>query len=234
MSTNVDPVEIQKFADLASRWWDPQGEFKPLHDINPLRLNYIDDRAPLANQQVVDIGCGGGILSESMAARGANVLGIDAGRGPINVARLHALESGVELEYRQITAEQLAAEQPEAFDIVTCMELLEHVPDPASLIRACAQLVKPGGHVFFSTINRTPQAYALAVIGAEYILRLLPKGTHDYRKFIRPAELDRWVRAAELRTEDLSGMSYNPLTRTFSLGRNLQINYLCHTRRHPT
>ena len=231
---NIDHAEVNKFEQLASRWWDPQGEFKPLHDINPLRLNYIDDRAPLANQQVVDIGCGGGILSESMAARGANVLGIDAGRGPINVARLHALESGVELEYRQITAEQLAAERPGAFDIVTCMELLEHVPDPPSLIRACAQLVKPGGHVFFSTINRTPQAYALAVIGAEYIMRLLPKGTHDYRKFIRPAELDRWVRAAELRTEDLSGMSYNPLTRTFSLGRNLQINYLCHTRRHPT
>ena len=230
---NIDHAEVNKFEQLASRWWDPQGEFKPLHDINPLRLNYIDDRAPLANQHVVDIGCGGGILSESMAARGAKVLGIDAGRGPINVARLHALESGVELDYQQITAEQLAAERPEAFDIVTCMELLEHVPDPASLIRACAQLVKPGGHVFFSTINRTPQAYALAVIGAEYIMRLLPKGTHDYRKFIRPAELDRWVRAADLHTEDLSGMSYNPLTRTFSLGRNIQINYLCHTRRNP-
>ena len=231
---NIDQAEVDKFEQLASRWWDPQGEFKPLHDINPLRLNYIDDRAPLTNQQVVDIGCGGGILSESMAARDASVLGIDAGRGPINVARLHALESGVELEYRQITAEQLAAERPGAFDIVTCMELLEHVPDPPSLIRACAQLVKPGGHVFFSTINRTPQAYALAVIGAEYVLRLLPKGTHDYRKFIRPAELDRWVRAADLHTEDLSGMSYNPFTRNFRLGRNIQINYLCHTRRNPT
>ena len=231
---NIDQAEVNKFEQLASRWWDPQGEFKPLHDINPLRLGYIDNRAPLANQQVADIGCGGGILSESMAARGADVLGIDAGRGPINVARLHALESGVELEYRQITAEQLAAERPGAFDIVTCMELLEHVPDPPSLIRACAQLVKPGGHVFFSTINRTPQAYALAVIGAEYVLRLLPKGTHDYRKFIRPAELDRWVRAADLHTEDLSGMSYNPFTRNFRLGRNIQINYLCHTRRNPT
>lgn len=228
---NVDHAEVSKFEELASRWWDPQSEFKPLHEINPLRLNYIDQRARITGKRVLDVGCGGGILAESMARRGALVTGIDAGQAPLTVAKLHALESGIQVEYRNITAEQMAEEAPASFDVVTCMEMLEHVPDPASVIAACAQLVKPGGHVFFSTINRTPKGYLFAVIGAEYLLQMLPKGTHDYRKFIRPHEMDGWMRAAGLEMQDLSGMSYNPLTRRYSLGRDIEVNYLIHAIR---
>ncbi len=228
---NVDPQELAKFEELAHRWWDPESEFKPLHNINPLRLDYIDRRARLAGKQVVDVGCGGGILSESMAARGAEVTGIDMGEAPLGVARLHTLESGVKVDYRRMTAEALADQAPASFDVVTCMELLEHVPDPGSTVAACARLVKPGGHVFLSTINRNPKAYLLAIIGAEYVLGLLPKGTHDYAKFIRPAELGRWLRDAGLELDDLTGMTYNPLTRQYSLGRDVDVNYLAHARR---
>ncbi len=223
---NVDPAEVNKFEELASRWWDTDSEFKPLHDINPLRLDYIDRHAGLAGKRVLDIGCGGGILSESMAQRGAVVTGIDMGEQPLMVAQLHKLESGVEVDYQRTTAEQLAAQMPDSFDIVTCMEMLEHVPDPASVIAACACLVKPGGHVFFSTINRNPKSYLFAVIGAEYLLRLLPKGTHNYAKFIRPSELENWTRHAGLELKELTGMSYNPLTRGYSLGRDLNVNYM--------
>jgi 2-polyprenyl-6-hydroxyphenyl methylase/3-demethylubiquinone-9 3-methyltransferase len=228
---NVDPAEVNKFEELASRWWDPHSEFKPLHEINPLRLNYIDQRAQITGKRVLDVGCGGGILAESMARRGAVVTGIDAGQAPLTVARLHALESGVQVEYRNITAEALAAESPASYDVVTCMEMLEHVPNPASVIAACAQLVKPGGHLFFSTINRTPKGYLFAIIGAEYLLQMLPKGTHDYRKFIRPHEMDGWMRAAALEMRDLSGMSYNPLSRRYSLGKDIEVNYLIHAVR---
>ena len=228
---NVDPDEIAKFEKLAARWWDPTSEFKPLHDINPLRLDYIDSRFPLNGKKVADIGCGGGILSEAMTARGALVTGIDMGAVPLQVARLHLLESGLKVDYRQMTAEQLAGEQPGSYDAVTCMELLEHVPDPGSVIRACAQLVRPGGHVFFSTINRNPKAYAFAVLGAEYLLRMLPKGTHDYSKFIRPSELEAWSRHAGLSIRDLTGMNYNPFTRHYSLSRDIAVNYLAHTVR---
>ncbi|GAB4294588.1 MAG: bifunctional 3-demethylubiquinone 3-O-methyltransferase/2-octaprenyl-6-hydroxy phenol methylase [Thiohalomonadaceae bacterium] len=227
-SHNVDHAEIGKFEALASRWWDADSEFKPLHDINPLRLDYIDQRAGLAGKTVLDVGCGGGILAESMAARGAKVIGIDMGEAPLEVAQLHKLESGVEVEYRRTTAEQLAAELPGHFDVVTCMEMLEHVPDPTSVIAACARLVKPGGQVFFSTINRNPKAYLFAVIGAEYVLRLLPKGTHDFAKFIRPSELEGGIRQAGLRLKELTGMSYNPFTRRYSLGRDLDVNYLAY------
>jgi 2-polyprenyl-6-hydroxyphenyl methylase/3-demethylubiquinone-9 3-methyltransferase len=225
---NVDHAEVGKFESLASRWWDPHSEFKPLHDINPLRLDYIDQRAGLAGKTVLDVGCGGGILSESMAARGARVTGIDMGEAPLEVAQLHKLESGVEVDYRRTTAEQLAAEMPGSFDIVTCMEMLEHVPDPASVIAACARLVKPGGQVFFSTINRNPKAWLFAIVGAEYLLRLLPKGTHDFAKFIRPSELETGIRRAGLALQELTGMSYNPLTRSYSLGRDLDVNYLAY------
>ncbi len=228
---NVDHNEIKKFAALAARWWDPHSEFKPLHEINPLRLNYIDRRAALSGKQVVDIGCGGGILSESMAQRGAKVLGIDMGEAPLAVARLHRHESAVSVDYRQVTAEQLAAEQPATYDVVTCMEMLEHVPDPASVIRACATLVKPGGHVFFSTLNRNPKSFLFAIIGAEYVLNMLPKGTHEYRKFIKPSELDSWARAAQLHTRELTGMTYNPLTRRYSLGYDVAVNYLVHCQK---
>ena len=228
---NVDEQELAKFEALASRWWDPESEFKPLHDINPLRLDYIDERAGgLAGQRIVDIGCGGGILAESMALRGAQVLGIDMSEAPLAVAQLHQLESGAELEYRRTTAEDLAESEPSSFDVVTCMEMLEHVPDPASTIRACAQLIKPGGHLFFSTINRNPKAYLFAIIGAEYVLRMLPKGTHDYRKFIRPSELDGWTRAAGLAIRHLTGLHYNPLTGRYWLGPGLTVNYMAHCR----
>lgn len=228
VSQNIDPHEIAKFETLAARWWDPGSEFKPLHDINPLRLDYIDSRCPLSGIKVVDIGCGGGILAEAMATRGAEVTGIDMGAGPLQVAKLHLLESGLKVDYQQITAERFAEQHAAQFDAVTCLEMLEHVPDPASVIAACARLVKPGGHVFFSTINRNPKAYLFAVAGAEYLLKLLPKGTHDYAKFIRPAELDEWSRQAGLKLCDLTGMSYNPLTRAYSLGRSIDVNYLAH------
>lgn len=228
--TNVDQAEIAKFEALASRWWDKGSEFKPLHDINPLRCNYIDGRSPVAGQKLLDIGCGGGILSEAMALRGAQVTGIDMGATPLQIAKLHGLESGVKVDYRQTTAEQLAEAEAGQYDIVTCMEMLEHVPDPASVIRACAKLCKPAGHVYFSTINRNPKAYALAVVGAEYILKFLPKGTHEYDKFIRPSELAGWIRQAHLHLEDMTGLVYNPLTKTYRLKRDdVDVNYMVHT-----
>lgn len=225
---NVDPQEIHKFESLASRWWDPQGEFKPLHDLNPVRMGYIQERINLSGKRVVDIGCGGGILSESLARAGAKVTGIDMAEAPLKVARLHLLESGLKVDYQHSTAEQLAEQQAQQFDVVPCMEMLEHVPAPASTIAACARLVKPGGHLFFSTINRNPKAYLFAIVGAEYVLNLLPKGTHDYSKFIRPAELERWLRASDLDLKNLSGITYNPLTRQFKLGRDMDVNYLAH------
>lgn len=223
---NVDPDEIAKFEKLAARWWDPNSEFKPLHDINPLRLEYIKNIAELEGKRILDVGCGGGLLTEAMADAGAEVVGIDMGTAPLNVARLHQLESGHTIDYRQVTVEQLADEQPAAFDIVTCLEMLEHVPDPASVIEACARLAKKDGHVFFSTINRNPKAYLFAVIGAEYLLQLLPKGTHDYSKFIRPSEMERWARAAGLQLNDLTGMTYNPLSRSYRLAPDVSVNYL--------
>lgn len=228
---NVDPAEVAKFEALASRWWDPHSEFKPLHDINPLRLDYIDRRSGLKGKQVADVGCGGGILSESMAQRGAIVTGIDMGKAPLSVAQLHKLESGVEVNYRQGTAEELAAEQPEHYDVVTCLEMLEHVPDPASVIKSCAALVKPGGHVFLSTLNRNPKSYLFAIVGAEYLLKMLPKGTHDYSKFIRPSELESWVREAGLSVRELTGMSYNPLSKKYTLGYDVGVNYLMHCQK---
>ena len=230
-STNADPSEVQKFSDLAHRWWDSNSEFKPLHDINPLRLNWIDQAVGLTGKKVIDIGCGGGILSESMAAKGAHVTGIDLSDKALGVAKLHLLESGQTVDYRHIAAEAMAAEQPASFDAVTCLEMLEHVPDPAQTIAACATLVKPGGDVFLSTLNRNPKAYLLAVIGAEYILNMLPKGTHDYAKFIKPAELIRMAREAGLDLVSMTGMSYNPLTKVYSLGDDTSVNYLVHLRR---
>jgi len=228
---NVDPAELQKFASLAHRWWDPNSEFRPLHEINPLRLDYIDQLAGLQGKQVLDVGCGGGILSESMALRGATVMGIDLGGKALKVAKLHQLESGVAVDYREIAVEQLAAQQPESFDIVTCMELLEHVPDPAAVVTACARLAKPGGHLFFSTINRNLKSYLFAVIGAEYVLKLLPRGTHRYEKFIKPSELSTWCRAADLDMASLTGMSYNPLTRRYWLGDDVTVNYILHAKK---
>jgi len=229
---NVDPAELQKFSALAHRWWDEGGEFKPLHEINPLRLGYIEQLAGgLAGKRVVDVGCGGGILSESMAQRGAEVLGIDLSEKALGVARLHQLESGVGLDYRLAAAEALAREMPASFDFVTCMELLEHVPHPEQTVAACAALVKPGGLVVFSTINRNPKAYLLAVLGAEYVLRLLPRGTHDYARFIRPAELAAFARTAGLEVSAITGMTYHPLTRVYSLGRDVDVNYLLACRR---
>ncbi len=231
-AANVDPSEIAKFEALADRWWDPTSEFKPLHDINPLRCNYIDERAPLAGKTVLDVGCGGGILSEAMAQRGAQVTGIDMGQAPLSVAKLHALESGVTIDYQQKPVEQLAAEQPAHYDIVTCLEMLEHVPSPASIIRACADLAKPGANLFFSTINRNPKAYTFAIVGAEYLLKLLPKGTHEYGKFIRPAELAGWIRSAGLILENTTGMTYNPLIKKYSLSSNdISVNYIVHARK---
>jgi 2-polyprenyl-6-hydroxyphenyl methylase/3-demethylubiquinone-9 3-methyltransferase len=229
---NIDQREIRKFENLAARWWDPGSEFKPLHEINPLRLDYIDGRASIAGKRVLDVGCGGGILAEAMSRRGARVTGIDMGETPLEVARLHLLESGLEVEYRQMTAEALAEAEPGAFDVVTCMEMLEHVPDPASVVKACHDLVRPGGHVFFATINRNPKSYLFAIIGAEYVLRMLPRGTHDYAKFIRPSELDAWCRQAGLRSEELTGMTYNPLTGTYRLDPgDVAVNYIMSTRK---
>jgi 2-polyprenyl-6-hydroxyphenyl methylase/3-demethylubiquinone-9 3-methyltransferase len=224
---NVDHAEISKFEDLAARWWDPNSEFKPLHDINPLRLDYVDRTAGLSGKEVLDVGCGGGILTESMALRGGHVTGIDMGEMPLKVAELHTLESGVEVAYRRVPVEVLAAERPHSFDIVTCMEMLEHVPDPSSVVDACARLLKPGGHVFFSTINRNPKSYLMAILGAEYVLNLLPKGTHDYSRFIRPSELARWIRAAGMRVTHITGMTYNPLLGTYRLVTgDVDVNYL--------
>ncbi len=229
---NVDNAEIAKFEALASRWWDRNSEFKPLHDINPLRANYIDARSPVAQRKVIDVGCGGGILAESLAQRGAEVTGIDMGEAPLTVARLHALEMGVTMTYEKITAEEKARQCNGAFDIVTCMEMLEHVPDPSSVVKACADLVKSGGDVYFSTINRNPKAYAFAILGAEYLLKLLPKGTHEYSKFIRPSELAQWVRAAGLELQNISGMTYNPITQNYKLDENdVSVNYLLHAKK---
>lgn len=231
MNINVDPVELQKFGDLAHRWWDPQSEFKPLHDINPLRLDYIEAAVGLRGKSVVDVGCGGGILAEGMAARGARVTGIDLAEKSLAVARLHLLESGLQVNYLAISAEEFAQSNPGSYDVVTCLEMLEHVPDPASTVRACAALLKPGGTALFSTINRNPKAYLFAVIGAEYILRMLPRGTHDYAKFIRPAELARYCRDAGFDVADITGMNYNPLTKTYSLGQITDVNYLMRATR---
>ncbi|SPA39752.1 bifunctional: 3-demethylubiquinone-9 3-methyltransferase; 2-octaprenyl-6-hydroxy phenol methylase [Cupriavidus taiwanensis] len=228
---NADPKEIDKFSELAHRWWDPQSEFKPLHELNPLRLSWIDGIAGLAGKRVVDVGCGGGILSESMARLGATVRGIDLSSKALKVADLHSLESGVAVTYEEIAAEALAAREPASVDVVTCMEMLEHVPDPASIVQACATLVRPGGHVFFSTINRNLKAYLLAVVGAEYVLNMLPRGTHDYEKFITPSELARFARQASLDLVELRGMTYNPLSQVYSLSRDTDVNYLMAFRR---
>ncbi len=224
--SNADPVELEKFSQLAHKWWDPNSDFKPLHEINPLRLGYIDRITPLAGKTVLDVGCGGGILSESMAGAGAKVTGIDLADKPLQVAKLHLLESGKQVVYRKVAVEDLAAERPGYFDVVTCMEMLEHVPDPAAVIAACAQLVKTNGHVFFSTLNRNPKSYLLAIIGAEYMLNMLPRGTHDYAKFIKPSELAQWCRNARLNVTDITGMSYNPLNKSYTLGRDTGVNYL--------
>jgi len=224
--SNVDPVELEKFSNLAHRWWDPEGEFRPLHDINPLRLDWIARHAALEGAAVLDVGCGGGILAEAMARRGARVTGIDLSDKALRVAELHLHESSLSIHYQKANVEDYALAHAEAFDIVTCMELLEHVPDPASMVAACARLLRPGGQVFFSTINRNAKSYLFAVVGAEYILGLLPKGTHDYMRFIKPSELARWSRAAGLRVDELIGMTYNPLTRRYRLGSDCDVNYL--------
>ncbi len=226
MNANVDPGELARFSELAARWWDADGEMRPLHEMNPLRVELIDSHARLAGKRVLDVGCGGGLLAEAMVRRGARVVAIDAAETPLAVARLHALDSGVEVDYRQATAEELAAAGEPPFDVVTCLELLEHVPDPPSLVSACARLLRPGGLVFFSTINRNPRAYLLAVLAAEYLLHLLPRGTHDYARFVRPSELDAWARAAGLELRALTGVRYNPLTRRCSLSRDVGVNYL--------
>ncbi len=229
---NVDAQELAKFSELAHRWWDPESEFRPLHQINPLRLEWIDELATLRGKQVLDVGCGGGILAEAMARRAAHVTGIDLAARPLGVARLHALEAGVEnIDYREIATEALAAQSPQAFDVVTCMEMLEHVPDPGAVVQACGTLVKPGGWVFFSTLNRNPKSFLFAIIGAEYVLRLLPRGTHEYAKFIRPSELTRFSREAGLALQGSRGMEYNPLTRRYWLSQNTSVNYLLACRR---
>jgi 2-polyprenyl-6-hydroxyphenyl methylase/3-demethylubiquinone-9 3-methyltransferase len=228
-AANVDPQEVAKFEALASRWWDRGSEFRPLHEINPLRANFIDQRSPVAGKTLLDVGCGGGILAESMAQRGAVVTGIDMGEAPLTVANIHKLESGVEVDYRQSTAEQLAADAPESYDIVCCLEMLEHVPDPGSVIAACADLVKPGGNLYFSTINRNPKAFAFAIVGAEHILQLLPAGTHEYARFIKPSELAGWMRDAGLVMEGLTGLLYNPITKNYRLdAKDVSVNYMIH------
>jgi len=231
-SENVDANEIRKFEELASRWWDRNSEFKPLHDINPLRANWIDNLAPVAEQDVLDVGCGGGILCEALAQRGANVTGIDMGDAPLGVAKLHQLESGVSINYQKSTAENFAKTHAQTFDIVTCLEMLEHVPDPGSVVKACADMVKPGGRLFFSTINRNPKAFMLAIVGAEYVLRLLPKGTHEYAKFIKPSELANWTREAGLEMNKMTGLLFNPLTQTYKLSdSDVDVNYMiCATK----
>lgn len=228
---NVDPAELAKFDTLASRWWDREGDFKSLHDINPLRLGWIRQHVNLSGCRAVDVGCGGGILAESMAAENAEVTGIDMAEGALTVARLHQLESGAEVDYRLATAEQLASEEPGGYDVVTCLEMLEHVPNPAQVVESCARIVRPGGHVFFSTINRNPKSFLFAIIGAEFVLQLLPRGTHEYAKFIRPSELDTWARHAGLSLKASTGMQYNPVTRHYSLGPDLDVNYLMYFQR---
>lgn len=229
---NADPQELAKFSDLAHKWWDPESEFRPLHQINPLRLDWIDQFAAISGKNVVDVGCGGGILAESMARRGAKVLGVDLADKPLKVAQLHAMEGGVaNLDYRSIAAEDLAAEQPAAFDVVTCMEMLEHVPDPSSIIRACASMARPGGWVFFSTLNRNPKSFLFAIVGAEYLLKLLPQGTHEFSRFIRPAELARWIREAGLELVQFKGLEYNPITRRYWLSGDTSVNYMVACRK---
>lgn len=229
MTINVDVAELSKFSELAHKWWDKSSEFKPLHDINPLRLNYIDQAVNLSGKKVLDVGCGGGILSESMALKGATVTGIDLGEKALKVAQLHSLESDVAVDYQLISVEELAEKQPASFDVVTCLEMLEHVPNPASVVAACAKLVKPDGQVFFSTINRNPKSYLFAVIGAEYVLNMLPRGTHDYKKFIKPSELAGWMRSAGLSLQHQIGMSYNPITQHYWLDDDVSVNYMMHT-----
>ena len=226
MNTNVDPAELEKFSELAHRWWDPESEFRPLHEINPLRLNYIDGIAALHGKSVLDVGCGGGILTEAMAARGARVTGIDLADKPLKVAQLHLLESKLDVVYRNIAVEALAQETPHSFDVVTCMEMLEHVPDPASAVRACAGLLKPGGHAFFATLNRNPKSYLYAIIGAEYVLNLLPRGTHDYARFIKPSELSATCRSAGLDVSGITGMTYNPFSKIYALEADSSVNYI--------
>jgi len=227
---NVDTAEVNKFDNLAQKWWDTESEFKPLHAINPLRVGYITDRVNLSGKRVLDVGCGGGILTESLAAQGANVMGIDAAEEPISVAKLHRYESNIQVEYALTTIEELEATSPEPFDVITCLEMLEHVPDPGSVVASCRRLLKNDGHLFLSTINRNPKSYLFAIVGAEYILNMLPKGTHDYDKLITPAELSGFCRSADLRVEDLAGMTYNPLTKTYKLGNDVDVNYLAHAR----
>ncbi|MGB1579931.1 MAG: bifunctional 2-polyprenyl-6-hydroxyphenol methylase/3-demethylubiquinol 3-O-methyltransferase UbiG [Nevskiales bacterium] len=229
--TNVDQAEIDKFSRLAATWWDPDGEMAPLHIINPVRLQYVNKRAALKNLQVLDVGCGGGLLTEAMAQAGAHASGIDLAEDSLAVARQHAQDNDLSIHYQAIEVEQLAQQQAASFDVVTCMEMLEHVPDPASVIQACAALAKPGGDVFFSTLNRNPKSYALSILGAEYLLGLLPRGTHDYAKFIKPSELERWSRQAGLQLVDVSGLIYNPILKHARLGRDVDVNYLMHCRR---
>lgn len=228
---NVDPQEIAKFTSLAAHWWDPQGELKTLHQINPLRLRYIEEKVSLSSQRVIDIGCGGGILSESMADQGAEVTGVDLSKQVIEVAKLHQLETNNTVEYLCTSAEAIAAERPAQYDVVTCLEMLEHVPDPAAIVHACARLAKPGGHVFFSTLNRNPTSYLFAILGAEYLLKILPKNTHDYAKFIRPSELSAWARQSELTPKEMMGIAYQPFSRQFSLTDDISVNYLFYARR---